>query len=116
MNETSTGEGRCHRLRLFRFGAIFNYSCVTIYITLADKKEKMKTKTAWGMEVDIPNCNVCNTWLGKGNIIVKGSCGNFFHQKCTKKKETNWKVVDRVDLIHDEWWIVEKFWEYFKNE
>ena len=76
-------------------------------------------KTAWGMKVDIPNCTVCDKWLGKGfngNVIQKGSCGHFYHQNCAKNEcAKKWKVEDSVDLRATEWWNVEKFWEYFKT-
>ena len=90
----------------------------------------MSHKTFLGNKVIIPDCSVCNKWLGTPNckaeevinsdgaFIIKTKCCHFYHGNCCKKSGKHecivcnepFKEVERINLHHTNWWVVEAFW------
>jgi len=97
----------------------------------------MKTTTWLGNKVDIPDCSICNKWLGKHNCadddiiynkgadIVKNTCNHYFHGNCCELLkicpicQKEFKIADSINIHHTDGWIVELFWvnnfSYFLN-
>ena len=89
----------------------------------------VETTTWLGSKVNIPNCTVCNTWLGsnnsiekiptfvdKGCVIIIGDCQHTFHGNCITQNECHicskkWTPIDKINIFASDWWIVDNFWK-----
>ena len=91
----------------------------------------VKIKTWLDSKVNIPNCGVCNKWLGtnnsledksvsvnKGYEIIIGKCKHSFHGNCISNEKCptcydSWNPIDKINIGSSDWWIVEEFWKNY---
>ena len=93
----------------------------------------MAQTTFFGNRVEIPNCPICSKSIGKHNcgdegrvygrgaFIIKTKCIHYYHGNCCQNNSGHmpmcaacnepFEEVERINLHHTDWWVVEAFWK-----